>query len=117
MKSTQLPSTLRVMYIEEFSAAIGLSIPSVRRLIRQARRGEGDIRIPLPISPPGAKCRWVEADVLAFLTQSTRAPPVTPTVADATMRKQRDDDYAMRQERAKNVLLLHAAGRKSGRTE
>ena len=108
MRSTQLKPTLRIMFIEEFAASIGLSIPSVYRLIRQARRGEGNTCVPLPFSPPGTKCRWLASDVESYLlSQSNRAPPITRPVTSTNKLRSTNESFARREQEIKRRLELH----------
>jgi len=101
----------RILFIKDVARLMGLSVPSVNKLLRLARAGKPTM--PLPISPPNSKGRWLASDVEDFLqSQSTRNCITPPNVSPVKQVKREQRDWDKHQAEIKRRLQEHAAGRK-----
>lgn len=55
----------KILLIDEVALRLGVSPSTIRRYLQASRLGQGNF--PLPISPPGCKCRWLSSDIEAYL--------------------------------------------------
>ena len=99
----------KIIFIDGVATALGLAVSTVRRKLGERRKGRGDM--PLPISPPGCKCRWLASDIEAFLASQSTAPPIAPNVRQ-TKRGQKDSQQ--RQAAVKAALARHTITKKGG---
>lgn len=100
-----MTSTEMILLIEEVAALCRVAVSTIRRWLGERRKGRGNF--PLPISPPGYKCRWLSSDIARWL-ESQRVPPIVSTpVTSARQRRKKATAFQQRQEAVKQGLLRH----------
>jgi len=101
------------MLIEEVAARIRAAVSSVRRYLGERKKGRGGF--PLPVSPPGHKCKWKRSDIERYIeSQNTsQSPPIAP----AKKRQQTND--VQRKQKLQEALDRHRtpSTKKGGRND
>lgn len=97
-----MESMPKILLIGEIASLLKVSIPTLRRWLRESRRGQRSF--PLPISEIGGKCRWLASDIENYLTAQSVGMQVVSTVRE-TKRDQKD--FQRRQEEAEKSLAKH----------
>jgi len=78
-----------VLLINEVAQVLGLSIPTVRRRLRDARKGKG--RFPLTIGEPRQKLIWDREAILAYMSGTSQVVNC-PKFETPGQKKKRNDD-------------------------